>query len=422
MANSKSKDSPEFERQPSEGTIRRCMITGSSGFIGSHVALVLIKEGWSVFGVDKDPAPLFLNKLRPYEYRHIELDITTDIGDIVFTTYLQAYGIELIIHCAGLGNIRQCQRMHTRYHKVNVDGTCNILKIMLKYKIPKIIYISSAIIYSSKYLCSETGQVKEKERSAADEDSPICAQSKYAKTIIEAENAIEEFSKKHNFKAIIFRISNVSGISTFISSTNLTDKIKLSTRFRGLISNTINDLIWGENINLLVGYDTPDRSTYRDYIHIDDVVRAICLGVNQLHQLPIDEEDLLSKFPPTLSNEKLSSATSSQTTTPRDMGNVYSDSSITPRTSENLLLNNIIIYNLGSGESYSSKTIINKCKKIINKRKKRAKVSICLEIQACDWDVSYIWLNCTKIHKYLDWKPTKNIDDIITDIIDHFIF
>ncbi len=416
MADS-SQESPEFEYEPHHGMVKYCMITGSSGFIGSHLTMALIKEGWSVLGIDKVAPPSFLNNLPTHEFRYLEVDITKNIGDVYFTILLQAYDVELIIHCAGLGNIRQCQRMHARYNTVNVDGTYNILKLMVKYKIPKIIYVSSAIIYNSKYLCSETGQVKEKELSAADEDSPICAQSKYARTVIEAENAIEEIAEKFNFKAIIFRVSNVAGINTFNSSTNLADKMKLSTKLKGLISSTINEIIYGGNATLLTGYDTPDRSTYRDYIHIDDVIKAICLGADQLHQLPINEEgDLLPTVP------EISSATSSQTTTPREMGSVASDSNITPRSTEILSFNNhTIIYNVGSGESYSSKTIINKCRKLIGKHKKKSKVDFCLEIEACDWDIAYIWLNCNKIERDLGWKATKNIDEIITDSVLYFL-
>lgn len=437
--------------------IKNCIITGSSGLIGSQLALTLIKNGWSVVGVDIKPAPELLKKYPIYDYAHIECDINKDMLDPMFTTLVKAKNVEILIHCAGLCNIFVSQRLKIEYYETNFIGTCNILQSMVNCNIAKIIYISSANIYDSKIFCTNVRNIADIEKYAVKETDPLETKSIYAETVLSSETVIEKYAEEHNFRAIIYRVGNVAG--------------KVKEHFTDLISRTLTNMLCNNTIKLGVGYKTLDSSTYRDYIHIDDVIRALYIGINHLYyyeenleksfSVPaIDSEDKMTSIgsitsvasngsitsdgsiASVASVASVSSVTSNgsitsvanitsddKTTSMGSIASVSSDGSIclsfrddiglcsTPR----IFNKSVIIYNLGTGKSYSSKEIIKKCRLLVNTYRKKQCIDFCVEVPPCFNDNPYICLNCTKIKGDWGFQPRNDIDKIIYDTFQSII-
>ncbi len=120
----------------------RVLVTGASGFLGSHLCRVLISKGYKVNAFVRKTSNLFRLK---------ELNVELSFGGLFDTESIKEAisGVDYVIHCAGLITAKS----RDEFFKANVEGTRNLLEIILKYKpqIKKFVYISSQAAGS----CSE---------------------------------------------------------------------------------------------------------------------------------------------------------------------------------------------------------------------------------------------------------------------------
>jgi len=109
------------------------LITGGSGFVGSHLCKTLIKAGNTVFNLDIIKSDNAVSK-----------DFTINILDKnSLNKVFEENKIDIIIHSCAEVPITKSKN----FFKVNFDGTKNILDCFLKYKVKKLVYISSSAVY-----------------------------------------------------------------------------------------------------------------------------------------------------------------------------------------------------------------------------------------------------------------------------------
>jgi len=107
----------------------KCLVTGGSGFIGSHLVQYLLKDGHEVIILDR-------RKPVVQEVDWIEKDVRENLDNFL-------NGIDVIFHLAAVANARKCGENPQLCFSINVDGTLNVLKSALKSGVDRVIVASS---------------------------------------------------------------------------------------------------------------------------------------------------------------------------------------------------------------------------------------------------------------------------------------
>lgn len=217
----------------------KALVTGGSGYLGSHVCKLLKQQGWEVSILDI--------KMPKHEY--FDEVFHQDICSFAYLNLLfgKKKSFDVVFHLAGKIEVGESVNKPTEYYMTNVAGTCTLLEIMSLYGCKNIVYSSTAGLYQSS-------EVSLKESDTLNPFNNPYAGSKYA-----AEMAIRQSGLNY----IIFRYFNLAGADcegdigeNHIPETHLIPKI---------LQNLNNFEIYGND------YNTPDGTCIRDYVHVSDV-------------------------------------------------------------------------------------------------------------------------------------------------------
>ena len=242
----------------------KILITGGTGYIGSHTAVELISAGHNVTIVDN----LFnsrisvldrieeITSVRPKFYK-VDLCDFSALEDV-----FQHSDFDAVIHFAGLKAVGESVEQPIRYYDNNLISTLNLLKCMQKYDVKKIVFSSSATVYGDPGVSSYT------------EDLPTGQNipSPYGKT----KYMIEEILKDLHVADNTFYIS----ILRYFNPIGAHPSGKLGEDPNGRPNNLmpiIMKVARGEYPELSVwgnDYPTPDGTCIRDYIHVVDLAKG----------------------------------------------------------------------------------------------------------------------------------------------------
>lgn len=174
---------------------KKILITGGSGFLGSHLTESLVEIGAGVTVVDL-LSTINLNNLAKVKDRitAIDFDITKKND---FDKLEKDY--EYIFHLGAIGQPRTCQENPELAFKVNVYGTFNTINFALKNNIKKFIFLSSTLVYGEpKYL-------------PIDEKHSIDVSNSVYNLTKKIGEDLCEYYKSNNLPMIYFRLSNTFG-------------------------------------------------------------------------------------------------------------------------------------------------------------------------------------------------------------------
>tara|TARA_Y100000591_G_C21736871_1_gene647102 strand:- start:109 stop:1086 length:978 start_codon:yes stop_codon:yes gene_type:complete len=243
--------------------VKNILITGGAGYIGSHIAEILLKKNKKIFLIDN--LSTGHRKLINKKAKFFKLDIQNK--DKV-KKIIEKYKIDSIIHLAAHLIIGEGQKKPKKYFKNNVLGTQKILEACKKTAVKNFIFSSTAAIYKEgQYKVSESSQIKPK--------------TVYGKTKIKAESLIKKFSKKNKINYGILRYFNIAGSSP---SGNI-----------GLVNKKSDHLFKNFSIELMkkkpklniygTDYKTKDGSCIRDFIHVSDIAEIHYLVLEKINKL-----------------------------------------------------------------------------------------------------------------------------------------
>jgi UDP-glucose 4-epimerase len=226
----------------------KVLVTGGAGYIGAHVAAELLKAGYSVRIYDD-----FSNGL----HKRVDGNFRDIVeGDILDREKLiQAmHGVDAVIHLAAKKAVEESVKNPLKYYENNVGGTLNLLAAMSLKGVKKIVFSSSAAVYSPN------------DKDAVEETDPTVPLSPYGATKLLSEELITTVGKAEQISHISLRYFNVVGaaIPAFgdNSKDNLVPKVFLA------LKNGKRPQIYGTD------YPTPDGTCIRDYIHVQDLALA----------------------------------------------------------------------------------------------------------------------------------------------------
>jgi UDP-glucose 4-epimerase len=224
----------------------RILITGASGYIGSCLSKFLDQND-IVALLDKKNQPRWsINKKIPF----FKCDI---LDKKKIYKVFQITKPNIVIHLAAQSTVDEKIPL-SEYYSSNVTGTLNLIEVMKKNNIQKIIFSSTAAVYKKKL-------------KKIFENDPVKPLSKYGKTKFTAERLIQ---KEQSINSIILRFFNVCSAlkNPFIGEFHKPETHLIpSSVSRAEKKVPIN--IFGKN------YPTIDGTCVRDYIHIHDICDAI---------------------------------------------------------------------------------------------------------------------------------------------------
>ena len=225
------------------------LITGGSGYIGSHVERLLTNAGHTVISVD-DFSTGLQGRIQSKSY---ELQLENPDAEVELAKILETHQVETVIHFAARKQVGESVENPEFYFQSNVGGLLNLLNAMKVAGVTKLVFSSSAAVYGMP----DVEQVTEESVT-----NPI---NPYGQTKLVGEWMIEN-AKIWGLSAVSLRYFNVAGTGW----PELSDKQALN-----LIPIAISKLRDGEPVRVFGDdYETEDGSCVRDYIHVTDLARA----------------------------------------------------------------------------------------------------------------------------------------------------
>ncbi len=239
--------------------MKRVLVTGHAGFIGSHLSKRLLSLGYKVVGVDNyndyyNPKTKLKN-IAEFKnrdgFKEYKLDITDkEKLEKVFKKIFEEEKIQVVVHLAARAGVRPSIEKPKLYQRVNVEGTKNLLELAVKSKVKQFVYASSSSVYGNqeKIPFLETDKL----------DKPV---SPYAETKLKAEKLCQEYAQKSGMLMTVLRFFTVYGpkgrpdMAPFLFTKKILEN-KSITRFG-------------------------DGSTSRDYTYIDDIVEGIVQAIEK---------------------------------------------------------------------------------------------------------------------------------------------
>jgi UDP-glucose 4-epimerase len=238
------------------------LVTGGTGFIGSHTAVELMAENHEIVVVDSliNSSKTIIKSLEQITgkpIRFTELDIRSTIELTELMTY---HKIDAVIHFAALKAVGESIEKPLEYYQNNINGLLSVLEAMNLAKVSKLIFSSSATVYGDPDVVPITEEAQLKP-----------ATNPYGATKQMAEQIISDVCKSSSLQAVLLRYFNPIGAH----SSGLIGELP-----KGIPNNLVpfvTQAAAGLRDKLTVhgdDYDTPDGSGVRDYIHVVDLAKA----------------------------------------------------------------------------------------------------------------------------------------------------
>lgn len=242
----------------------RVLITGGTGYIGSHTAVELLNEGYDIEILDN----LSNSKIEVLDgikkitgikpaFHHIDL-----LNYPALIELFEKKHFDLVIHFAGLKSVSESVEQPLRYYQNNVTGTLHLLEAMQKTHVDNLLFSSSATVYGNQGIakCIETMP------------TGINISNPYGKTKYVIEEMLKDLATSNsNLNIISLRYFNPIG--------------NHSTGFLGENPNGIPNNLMPYIMKVSTGelpilniygndYDTKDGTCLRDYIHVVDLAKG----------------------------------------------------------------------------------------------------------------------------------------------------
>lgn len=256
------------------------LITGGLGYIGSHVAVELIANGFRVHILDNlsNSDLKQLGGIRTITGNTPALTFEkTDIRDVsAVKKAIQSHNITAVIHCAGSKSVSESPSTPLKCYQNNISATISLIQPMLESRLKTIVFSSSATVYGHPTIpaISETARTK--------------PANPYRKTKLAVENMLNDLSDSDpEWRTLSLRYFNPAGSH---ESGLIGDKYdKHPNNLVPIICQVLNGMrshlsVYGDD------YKTSDGTGEQDYIHVTDLakahVRALAQLMGEQHEAP----------------------------------------------------------------------------------------------------------------------------------------
>lgn len=255
--------------------MKNVLVTGGTGYIGSHTVVELIKAGYRPIIVDN-----LSNSKRDVIGKIAKITGVTPIfyqADILdyeaLDKIFSSYSIDSVIHFAGLKAVGESVSVPLKYYHNNIEGTVTLLNVMRDHSVNNIVFSSSATVYGNP----KTVPIRE--------DFPVggCT-NPYGKTKLFIEEILKDvYTADNRFNVALLRYFNPIGAH---------ESGLIGENPNGIPNNLmpyITQVAIGKLDYLRVfgnDYATPDGTGIRDYIHVVDLAKGHLLALKKLESKP----------------------------------------------------------------------------------------------------------------------------------------
>ena len=252
--------------------MKKILVTGGAGYIGSHTAVELLEKGEKLVIVDNfsNSSPEVLEKIKQIINKNFDFYEVDLLDEDKLEKVFEENEIESVIHFAGLKAVGESVSKPIEYYHNNITGTLILLKLMKKYNCKKIVFSSSATVYGNP----KTLPIKE--------EFPLSTTNPYGSTKLMIEQILQDVAAADNeFRVAILRYFNPIGAH----ESGLIGEVP-----NGIPNNIMPYILkvaTGEYKELTVfgdDYPTPDGTGIRDYIHVVDLSKGHLKALDKIRE------------------------------------------------------------------------------------------------------------------------------------------
>lgn len=267
-------DPHDRDRRPG-GRRSLVLVTGGSGFIGSHTCVELLAHGHDVVIVDdnSNSSPYVPERIEQVSGRRLRAVHSVDLLDRrSLSAVFDAHPFDSVVHFAARKAVGESVRMPAEYYDTNVGGTTALLRVMVDHGVRRLVFSSTCAVYGAA------------PRQPIDERTPARPTNPYARSKALCESLLDDASRRiPGFSVLFLRYFNpigahpggLLGEDPRGEPGNLLPYIaQVAVRRRDHVR------VFGDD------YATPDGTGVRDYIHVLDVAEAHRVAVTHLSDRP----------------------------------------------------------------------------------------------------------------------------------------
>ena len=245
-----------------KGDYMQVLVTGGAGYIGSHTCVLLLEAGHDIVVLDNldnssEESLKRVKKITGKDFKFYKTDLLDYEGT---NKVFDENKIDAVIHFAGLKAVGESVSVPLRYYHNNITGTLNLLDIMGKHNVKRLVFSSSATVYGDPH----TVPIRE--------DFPLSCTNPYGRTKLMIEEILRDLYVSDNeWNIAILRYFNPVGAH---------ESGLIGEDPNGIPNNLmpyISQVAVGKLECLSVygnDYDTPDGTGVRDYIHVVDLANG----------------------------------------------------------------------------------------------------------------------------------------------------
>src|SRR5256714_4840066 len=243
--------------------MKKILVTGGCGYIGSHTIVDLVENGFHVISVDNNSrsSPRILEgveKITGKKIKNYKVDLCN--FDDTFAIFQENEDIEGIIHFAAYKAVGESVEQPLIYFENNLTSLINLLKCVQEFEIRYFVFSSSCTVYGNPDHIPVTELTR-----------PKPAESPYGYTKQMGEQIINEFAKAVNTKCVLLRYFNPVGAqpTAFIGELPIGKPANLVPAITQMAIGKLPQMkVYGND------YPTRDGTCIRDFIHVSDIAHA----------------------------------------------------------------------------------------------------------------------------------------------------
>lgn len=254
--------------------MKKILVTGGLGYIGSHTVVELQSAGYDVVVIDNldNSTEEVKERIVSISGRSIDL-VIGDVNDqTIMNRIFKEHDFYGVVHFAAYKAVGESVDNPIKYYENNVSGLITLLGAMERHGVQNLIFSSSCTVYGIADDLPVT------------EDTPIkSAESPYGTTKIIGEEIIQDYAKHKNIKTVLLRYFNPVGAHPSAQIGELPN---------GVPSNLvpyITQTAAGIREQLVIhgnDYNTSDGTCIRDYIHVVDLAKAHVKAMTFADKMP----------------------------------------------------------------------------------------------------------------------------------------
>ena len=253
---------------------RSVLVTGASGYIGSHTCVCLLENGWRVIGIDNfsNSSPKVIPRIeqiaqRPMAFHRVDIRDSSALTELLRQEHITA-----VIHFAGLKSVGESVAKPLDYFDNNVCGSVALLRVLQQEGIRKLVFSSSATVYGEPSSVPVT------------EEAPTSATNPYGRSKLMVEHMLRDLiNSDATWRIATLRYFNPVGAheSGLIGEDPRDIPNNLMPYIAQVAVGRRSELrVFGDD------YPTADGSGVRDYIHVMDLANGHLAALDRLLAYP----------------------------------------------------------------------------------------------------------------------------------------